>query len=254
MGDLGEALVLMHGARERFRTVRATARVWRHGGKARGLEDFDYGFRLWVEKPDRVREEHDPNGRRAEIQIRDGERWWTYDSAQGLDSNEADLDLANGKSIGHSVEHLLDPSPLLGQLRFKPLGRARVAEREAICLRASPRQALDHPVDLYLGQGAEEYELAIDAARGVVLRAAALVDRAEYQVTELVEVAFDERFPPDTFTLTLPPGAEARPPDRLTGLPSTRVFVERLGTSAIRALAAGDPCSSCFSISTTSRR
>ena len=50
-----------------------------------------------------------------------------------------------------------------------------------------------------LGPGADAYDLALDAERGIVLREAASLDGAEYAVTEMLEVAFDESFPPETF-------------------------------------------------------
>jgi outer membrane lipoprotein-sorting protein len=237
MGELGEALALMHRAGERFETLRATVREWYHAEDARrageryaatpdgreegwadlldqreehgGWQSRESVLRLWVEKPDRVREEREGGAPGLEIGIRDGELWWMYDPEWGVESNEDDPSVGSG--VGQGIEHLLDPAPLLGALKFKLLGRSTVAGRDAIRLQAQPRANVGHSFALIqLGREAEEYEVAIDAERGVILREAALSGGREYRVTEMLEVAFDERFPPGTFTLTLPSGEAPR--------------------------------------------
>jgi outer membrane lipoprotein-sorting protein len=230
MGELGEALRLMHGARGRFRTVRATirerhdrelgSRAWeRFRASAEGWGDFDdpaeeraeelpritdETVRLWVEPPDRVREET-----QGDIGVRDGRRWWHYDPEDGLMSNEDDLSVGSGIAERRSV--LLDPAGLLGALSFEPRGRTTVAGREAIVLRATPRAGIEHEFALHqLASGAEEYEFAVDVERGILLRAASLIEDEAFAVHEILEIVFDEEFPPDTFMLTAPPGEVAR--------------------------------------------
>jgi hypothetical protein len=63
---------------------------------------------------------------------------------------------------------------------------------------------------MWLGHGVSEIELGVDRQRGILLRQALLLDERPYQVTELVEVAFDESFPAETFTFVLPPGETPR--------------------------------------------
>lgn len=44
----------------------------------------------------------------------------------------------------------------------------------------------------------------MDAEIGTILRAAARLDGREFRVAEATEIAYDERFPEDTFRLELP--------------------------------------------------
>jgi outer membrane lipoprotein-sorting protein len=236
MGELGEALRLMHGARGRFRTVRATirerhdrelgSRAWKRfrASAERWGDDFydaaneraedlprvtEETVRLWVVPPDRVRQETQGDARGAEIGVRDGRRWWHYDPEDGLMSNEDDLSVGSGIAEQRSV--LLDPAGLLGALSFEPRGRTMVAGREVIVLRATPRAGVDDDFHLHqLALGADEYEFAVDVERGILLRAASLIEGEEFAVQEILDVAFDEEFSPDTFMLTAPPGEVAR--------------------------------------------
>src|SRR5437868_3963068 len=117
MGELGQALALMHGARDRVRSLRATIRIshdhararraleWfaqtpagRQSGYAEDLLELDADgerppteeeWRLWIEKPDRLREERDRPGRSTQTGVRVGDLWWRYDSEYGPHSNEA---------------------------------------------------------------------------------------------------------------------------------------------------------------------
>jgi hypothetical protein len=52
--------------------------------------------------------------------------------------------------------------------------------------------------------------LLIDADRGILLRAAALLDGEEFAVSEVDEVAFDEELPPERFVLELALGERVR--------------------------------------------
>jgi len=242
MAELGEALLAMHAARHRFRTLRATVRDWhdrpvsqraaeRYAETPEGIqsgfadivrERAEAGeswqttteglWRIWFERPDRFRTERDDPLRGPELGISDGERWWMYAREYGPDSNEADP--AVGSGIGDEAELLLDPSPLLAPLRFEALAQEEIAGREAIRLHGSPRPGRHHSFALMrLGHGVSEIELAVDRERGILLRQALLLDERPYQVTELVEVAFDESFPAETFTFVLPPGETRRPGD-----------------------------------------
>jgi len=238
MGDLGRALELMHAARHLFGSVRATIAESYDGPLGRTaaeryaatLEGQQSGFadavlspdgdgawqtrsgtwRLWVEKPGRVREERDDRLHGAELGIRNGELWWMYHSQYGPVSNEHDPSVGSG--VGQEAELLLDPSPLLGAVRFEAQGRANVAGRTAIVLRGEVRSGAGHSPALFrLGDGVRELELAVDTERGILLRRAALLDGAPYQTTEVAEIAFEESFPPATFTFSPPRGETRRP-------------------------------------------
>jgi hypothetical protein len=53
----------------------------------------------------------------------------------------------------------------------------------------------------------------VDAEIGTLLRAAARLEGREFYVAEIKAIAYDERFPEDTFRLELP-GVEFRRVDR----------------------------------------
>lgn len=240
MGELGDLFELLHGARDSFETVRAGVRDWRHVERSdRAWRRFagtppeqefvdalrsevlreaeESTGRLWFEKPARVRYEHDGRDGTS-VSVRDGQHVWRYSSAFGALASarppEEDLGVA-----GLVLEHLFDPAPLIGDLDFEFLGRTSVAGRSALRLRARPRFRGfwdDGGRDVWrrflLPPGADEYELLVDAERGVILRSAARLDDEDFRVTELTEVAFDEELPPETFTFDLPPGEEFLPP------------------------------------------
>jgi outer membrane lipoprotein-sorting protein len=227
---LGDVLELLHGAYDRFETVRLVAHDWQHvarSGRARkrfsaesgGTAYATIGFtreaapetsegivRLWFEKPHRVREEREGDLRGAVLGVRDGERWWMYSPESGARSNEDDLSFGSG--VGQQYEHFLDPSVLIPGLIFEPLDETSVAGRRAVRVSARPRGDRSdslHQV-LRLGVGADEYELAIDAERGVLLRALARIDGEEFSLHEVTEIAFDEPFAPETFVFVPPAG------------------------------------------------
>jgi outer membrane lipoprotein-sorting protein len=241
MSELGDLLVLMHEARDRFRTVRATIREWGHVERseralkrqieksraaahqvavatatARGAAEpapdaWEALIRLWLEKPAQLREEREDAVTGRSFGIRDGDRWWSYSPALGALSNEADPHVRSG--LGQTTEHMLDPAPLIGELRLEPLTWTRFAGRPALRARATPRLGEDtwssHTLFL-LGPGADELELMIDGDRGILLRTEARIDGEPFQVRETLEVAFDEAFPPETFVFVPPAGEDIR--------------------------------------------
>jgi outer membrane lipoprotein-sorting protein len=234
VATLGDLLELLHGAYERFETVRLVAHDWQHfarsgraskrfAAQSAGTSYATIGFtreaapetsegtvRLWFEKPHRVREEREGDLRGAVLGVRDGERWWMYSPESGARSNEDDLSFGSG--VGQQYEHFLDPSGLIPGLTFEPLDETIVAGRRALRVFARPRGGKSdspHQV-LRLGVGADEYELAVDVERGVLLRALARVDGEEFSVHEVTEIAFDESFAPETFVFVPPAGEVIR--------------------------------------------
>ena len=141
--------------------------------------------------------------------------WWTWDERNGAHSNEGDLTL--GYSDGEQISLMLDPTPLLGTLRFTPTGRGRVAGRETIIADAVPRlpgrRERLHTFELYqLGGGADRYALQVDAERGVLLEAVASRDREPFQRITTEQVAFDHAIDPERFRFAAPVGEEIQPP------------------------------------------
>jgi hypothetical protein len=88
-----------------------------------------------------------------------------------------------------------------------------VAGRDAVELRVGTISWGYPPTifrDFYTPEGTTDHLLLVDAEIGVILRAAARLEGREFYVAEVTEIAFDERFPEDTFRLELP-GVEFQP-------------------------------------------
>lgn len=75
------------------------------------------------------------------------------------------------------------------------------AGREAVRLVGVPGEEWDWGWDPDpLSWGADEYEVVVDAERGVLLRCASRLDGEDFDVLEVDQIHFDEEFPEDTFT------------------------------------------------------
>lgn len=150
--------------------------------------------------------EFDRDGERvASTSVIDGERWWTHDPIHGFTTSDR-----RGWSLQIPDLDLLDPWQLASDFDFEVRGRGAHAGREAINALATarkPRLGYRRPFSLWTPKG-EEYDIAVDLERGVVLRAAALLDRVPFEVAEITEIAFDEDFDADLFRLEPPPEDE----------------------------------------------
>jgi hypothetical protein len=227
MSDVSELLVLLHGARGRVSTVRATVRMWRHLGRHGAAlqragwvgyapigrperEAVEELVRVWFAPPDRAREEHE-GSHGAWVAVRRGPQWWRYDDVNGAMSNEGAPDSRGG--IGDELEWLLDPAPAMGMLEFDTIAPARRAGRPVLRVRAVPRTAAagnDGPLMRLGAVGADELLLEVDAERGALLRIESRFEREPIALSEVVEIAFDEAFAEDTFVLEPPPGEAVR--------------------------------------------
>jgi outer membrane lipoprotein-sorting protein len=240
MGELGDLLELLHDARNRYRTVRATIREWRHEERQRraweqyvasmprdrsrigvavstGLAsapvpppESETILRVWLEWSDRIREEREPvtGLEESTIGVRDRDRWWHYSPSQGALSNEADVSIGSG--IGQTVEQLLDPAHLISSFDFELLGTTEHTGRQAFRAIATPRQELPPWFGAHR-EPSHPHDLIVDRERGLLLRDAALIDGEEYWLAEVLEIAFDESFPPDTFVFIPPAGETVQP-------------------------------------------
>ena len=247
---LGSLLELLHRADTPFRSVEATYRTWRHTERAaaawragieeersRGASISTYGasdsscepvereeiLRIWREG-DRVREEHEGGWQSGSYGVRDGMLWWSWHEESGAVSNQDDPNVGSG--IGGQLSFMLDPTPLLGVLKFAVVGRGHVGGRETVTAEALPR-VVDprrgaQSFELYeLGGGAERYLLEFDVQRGVLREVVALRDAAPFQKVTTLEIEFDLPIPEERFRFQPPAGEEiqptrGRPPARLT--------------------------------------
>jgi hypothetical protein len=228
MGDLAELLVLLHGARGRMSTVRATVRMWRHvrrhgealeragwvsyapSASAPEREAVEAVVRVWFAPPDSVREEREGSCG-ASVSVRRGLDWWRYDEVNGAMSNEGAPDTRGG--IGDELGWLLDPAPVMGLIEFDKIVRARRAGRPVLRARAVPRTSAagnDGALTRLCATGADELLLDVDAERGALLRVEARFEREPIALSEVVEIAFDEEFHEDTFLFTPPEGEAVR--------------------------------------------
>lgn len=237
VSDLGDLLELIYGASDRWRTVRLTLREWHHSGRTREAierlsreqatggsrqvmlygatgqpepEEIEHVLRVWLDG-DRAREEREGPFAFPSLGVRDGTRWWLYSKEHGASTNEGDPNHTSG--IGEQALGLLEPQHVLGALRLEPVGEAQAAGRSALLVRGTPRsREREGGFALFrLGFGADEYELVFDRERGVLLRTTSLLDGLPLSTVEVLEIAFDEEFPPDTFRFELPEGETFRP-------------------------------------------
>ncbi|MGH2963990.1 MAG: hypothetical protein ACRDMH_01230 [Solirubrobacterales bacterium] len=244
MTELGELLQVIHDSRDAWSTFRGEYRLWqdrerrmkafttmteRSGGTSYAMVAVSSGddaeqqsstsegrWRIWVQRPDSIREEIEGRDWGPETTVKIGEQWWSYDEYSGARTNEG------SDEVGTSVARFsawLEPARLLGSLRFEPLGATTIAGRQAIRTLAFPAEesALDEDrldFELHgLGTPGEEYEFAVDLDTGTLLRVEARFGGQPVLIGEAEAVAFDEEFPPDTFVFTPPEGEEIEPLD-----------------------------------------
>jgi len=244
--DAAGALQLMRTSRERWTTLRGVGRDWRHYLRHRdafvadlpeddtGLSFVSYAvrddgvdppeedeepWRVWVALPDRIRLEF-AIGMEMGQALFEGSTWWSYAPRIGGRSNETDPTVRHGMGPGFP---LTDPARFVDALDLVAGPVQEVAGRNAQILNGLPslggrddrlveQFAAEDARDDLGSAGAEEFELAIDVERGVVLRSEAKRHGQPFRIIEFVEVFFDEEFPADTFTLDVPPGTEFESP------------------------------------------
>lgn len=103
---------------------------------------------------------------------------------------------------------MMNPTPLLGALKFAVVGRSQIAGRATITADASPRPYGPAGfASLYeLGWGADQYILEVDALRGVLLQVRALRDGEDFQRTTTTDITFDAPIPEELFRFETPVG------------------------------------------------
>jgi hypothetical protein len=92
---------------------------------------------------------------------------------------------------------------MLDDLDLRVEGRVQWAEREAVRLKGVPVEEWEYAPEP-LWWGADEYELLVDAQRGVLLRCASRLEGKDFDALEVEEIYFDERFEEDVFTVRAP--------------------------------------------------
>jgi hypothetical protein len=240
--ELGALLALLHGADDRFRTVQATYRTWRHDErlreafradveeqKRRGASissvsafrrsgdpepaETEETVRVWRDGQ-RVREERHGGRRDGYYGVADGPLWWFWDESMGARSNQDNLSVGSG--VGHELQVMLNPTPLLSSLRFRVAGHSQVAGRATVTAHATPRPQDPRHGRLVrelheLGTGAHHYQLEVDQERGVLLAVTAIRDEQPFHKITTLAIRFDEPIPAETFQFAPPEGEQIQP-------------------------------------------
>jgi outer membrane lipoprotein-sorting protein len=156
-----------------------------------------------MRQPSRWRAEVDlPSEGVTRLQVTDGPRWWLYDPRRGVETNAAAArPESSPRPIEAATADAFDPAPVIPTLWLEPRGPTRQAGRSTIRVRGVPREGAGDPVRW---PGADEYELLVDADRGVLLRFAASLEGEEFAAIELERVVFDEELPDTLFAFALP--------------------------------------------------
>lgn len=97
---------------------------------------------------------------------------------------------------------------------MRVVDRFRHAGREALSVEATKPGGWELTSEP-LWWGADDYELVVDAERGVILRLASRLEGRAFDATGVLDICFDETFPEGTFALDLP-GVRFDGIDRLT--------------------------------------
>jgi hypothetical protein len=253
---LAELLELLSRAQEPFDTLRATYRIWSHterataafmasaretgramsmssGSDPRSPVETEQVLRIW-RAPHRARVERDDG--EPSYGVRVGELWWDWRDSAGASTNEHDAEGRMRSQIGRELEPLLDPTRLLGALRFEVIGGGQQAGRKTITVTAEPRWPSGDQHDAYfarlqfglhaLGSGADRYVFAVDAERGVLLYVEALRDGQPFQRTEATEIAFDEALDDQLFVFRAAPAQVIRSASETFGQPERLSIIE----------------------------
>lgn len=232
MSELGDLLDLLHGADGRFGTLASRWRCWRHTGRAHAAFTAEHAgsgmvvgasatgppqpsehaeeARLWVAKPDRIREEHDDVHGHATLAVAVGSTWWAYSPQMGATTNDGDEH--HQHPVGQMFRPLLNPAGVMGLFDVEITGRGERAGRGVICAVWRPRAMSRH--DRFalhgLGSGAQEHAMEVDAERGVLLRTEARFGGQPMAVCEALEVTFDAELDPELFRFVAPAGEETQ--------------------------------------------
>jgi hypothetical protein len=178
------------------------------GWRCRAWHADEYHWRLEADRPDGGVNILASDGRTPSGLPSDGPRYmgrfWRHRVGGGSCEDEPRwFDLANDHYwtfYALRTDEICGISHELRPLDFTVEGPLMWAGREAVRLVGVPGEGWDwewDPDPLYWG--ADEYEVVVDAERGVLLRCASRLGGKDFDALEVEEIHFDERFPEDTF-------------------------------------------------------
>ena len=218
----GELLELMHTSDVRWETLHARGLEWRHLGRsteawrrhlppdkksvtysgAATPEETTEPWELWFAKPDRIRTKFRMND--TVTAVIKGDWWWSWSETRKARTNRGDTNSSHGLGPG---DVLLNGARALPVLSFDAPEEVTFADRPAIAVRAVPTQVEPASEDYsdwvlathFLGSGADEYRLVVDAERGVLLRTEAQIAGAPFRIVHVDEILFDQTIDDETF-------------------------------------------------------
>lgn len=182
----------------------STSQIYAIGPAVERPRFYEETTRLWVARPDKVREETE--GHHPQYGVSVGQTWWMYNEHQGAITNNGAPNHSAG--LGQQFDLMLEPAQLLAHFDFELGSEVEHARRSVLRVHARGRPERDERRFLPpLPVGCEEADFLVDLEHGTLLRLTALFDGEPGVDLEITEIAYNEPIPPETFVF-LPPAGE----------------------------------------------
>jgi hypothetical protein len=171
-------------------------------------DELEQTWTLWL----------DPPAKRATFMVGsgmvdvvfEGETWWS--NGNGVSRSNVNARWGHGLGWG---EDLVRTADYVGRLDLDHVEPGALLGRPVLHARARavhlPRERGKGLHGLIIGE-ADRVDLAVDRESGVILRAASWFEGVMYRTVEALDVAFDEQFAADAFTIQPLPGQDWVPP------------------------------------------
>jgi outer membrane lipoprotein-sorting protein len=185
------------------RTHGSASRMYACGSALERPRFLEETTRLWIERPDKTREETDGQFPRYGVSV--GATWWMFNEHQGAVTNNGAPNHSAG--LGQQFDLMLEPAQLLPDFDFELGSKKQHAGRLVVGVHARRRSAGDQRRFLPpLPVGCEEAEFLVDLEYGTLLRLTALFDGEPGVDLQITEIAYNEPIAPETFVFEPPAG------------------------------------------------
>jgi hypothetical protein len=267
---------VVYGPSDPFRTAQGTIRQWRNEdlaeiasgrrspmgrrkvsneatGHATKIQEASLS--VWISSPGRVRiEKTDKSEDQHELSLTvvNGEQWWRRDDQGHVETSEASQQSGRRRPTPglSGIERHFDHGSLREYfvgLILQQSGLAQTAGRNCLQLRAVPRpgaQLWPH----WLPYGADEYEFHADPERGILLYVAGRHGGEVFEISEVLQVVFDERLDDGLFTYTPKLGEQVRPADPIVKHLSLQAAVAQMSFTVLVPVRLPDPEQADFQV------